>query len=183
VSVKRVRVRRGESTFWARVADHGARGRRAAGDAAFQQVEADMFRMAALFVVERLKPWLLTYLAALLAGGRCDSPAPRAARARRPERGAGCALRTLRATHLQCLRPWASDLLHRGCCAPAGGRAGALTVQLQACGVPVCCDVARMRSGPTPTTTRRSRRARRCRGPASRRTWTRLRMSWCAGFP
>ena len=26
-----------------------------------------MFRMAALFVLERLKPWLLTYLAALLA--------------------------------------------------------------------------------------------------------------------
>lgn len=32
-----------------------------------------MFRMAALFVVERLKPWLMTYLAALLATA---APAP-----------------------------------------------------------------------------------------------------------
>ena len=39
----------------------------------FQQVEVDMFRMAALFVVERLKPWLMTYLAALLATA---APAP-----------------------------------------------------------------------------------------------------------
>ena len=43
------------------------------GDAMFQQVEVDMFRMAALFVVERLKPWLMTYLAALLATA---APAP-----------------------------------------------------------------------------------------------------------
>ncbi|BDA42347.1 probable Na(+)/H(+) antiporter NhaH at N-terminal half [Coccomyxa sp. Obi] len=43
------------------------------GDATFQQVEVDMFRMAALFVVERLKPWLMTYLAALLATA---APAP-----------------------------------------------------------------------------------------------------------
>lgn len=59
--------------------------RAAAGDAVFQQVEADMFRMAALFVLERLKPWLLTYLAALLAV--CpevdNGPALRAARLRR----------------------------------------------------------------------------------------------------
>lgn len=46
---------------------------RADGDATFQQVEIDMFRMAALFVVERLKPWLMTYLAALLATA---APAP-----------------------------------------------------------------------------------------------------------
>ena len=39
----------------------------------FQQVEVDMFRMAALFIVERLKPWLMTYLAALLATA---APAP-----------------------------------------------------------------------------------------------------------
>lgn len=45
----------------------------AGGDAMFQQVEVDMFRMAALFVVERLKPWLMTYLAALLATA---APAP-----------------------------------------------------------------------------------------------------------
>ncbi|CAL5219904.1 g1831 [Coccomyxa viridis] len=45
----------------------------ARGDAMFQQVEVDMFRMAALFVVERLKPWLMTYLAALLATA---APAP-----------------------------------------------------------------------------------------------------------
>jgi hypothetical protein len=45
----------------------------AGGDATFQQVEVDMFRMAALFVVERLKPWLMTYLAALLATA---APAP-----------------------------------------------------------------------------------------------------------
>lgn len=32
-----------------------------------------MFRMAALFVVERLKPWLMTYMAALLATA---APAP-----------------------------------------------------------------------------------------------------------
>jgi len=43
------------------------------GDATFQQVEVDMFRMAALFVVERLKPWLMTYMAALLATA---APAP-----------------------------------------------------------------------------------------------------------
>ena len=43
------------------------------GCAMFQQVEVDMFRMAALFVVERLKPWLMTYLAALLATA---APAP-----------------------------------------------------------------------------------------------------------
>jgi len=70
-----------------------------------------MFRMAALFVVERLKPWLLTYLAALLAGGRCDSPTPHAPRPRRPERGAGCArsarctLRTRAAFKALGLRP------------------------------------------------------------------------------
>jgi hypothetical protein len=117
-----------------------ARGRpRAAGDAAFQQVEADMFRMAALFVVERLKPWLLTYLAALLAGGRCDSPAPRAPRARRPERGAGCArsarcaLRTRAASKALGLRPGQQGLLCSwlwACWCPH--------VQLQACCVPVC---------------------------------------------
>ena len=55
----------------------------------FQKVEVDMFRMAALFVVERLKPWLMTYLAALLAtaapaplirqaSGRSAPPAPAA---------------------------------------------------------------------------------------------------------
>jgi hypothetical protein len=53
------------------IADH--RAVRADGDATFQQVEIDMFRMAALFVVERLKPWLMTYLAALLATA---APAP-----------------------------------------------------------------------------------------------------------
>ncbi len=47
-----------------------------------------MFRMAALFVVERLKPWLLTYLAALLAGcpdPNLDSTPP----PQRPERRGG----------------------------------------------------------------------------------------------
>ena len=43
-----------------------------------------MFRMAALFVLERLKPWLLTYLAALLAFcPEAGAPAARAARLRR----------------------------------------------------------------------------------------------------
>lgn len=52
----------------------------AGGDATFQQVEVDMLRMAALFVVERLKPWLMTYLASLLAASapaHRPSPGPR----------------------------------------------------------------------------------------------------------
>lgn len=66
--------------------------RAAAGDAMFEQVEADMFRMAALFVLERLKPWLLTYLAALLAVcPEVNGPASRAARLRRGSSIPGCA--------------------------------------------------------------------------------------------
>ena len=56
----------------------------AGGDPTFQQVEVDMFRMAALFVVERLKPWLMTYLASLLAtvapAAGTAAASPRAAR-------------------------------------------------------------------------------------------------------
>ena len=81
----------------------------AGGDAMFQQVEVDMFRMAALFVVERLKPWLMTYLAALLAtaapaplirqaSGRCASLAlPRCSGTGRHERHL-CSIRTARDT-------------------------------------------------------------------------------------
>ena len=44
-----------------------------------------MFRMAALFVLERLKPWLLTYLAALLAV--CPEVGGSASRGARLRRG------------------------------------------------------------------------------------------------
>ena len=42
------------------------RARSAAGSAAFQQAEVDMFRMASLFVVERERPRLMAYLAEAL---------------------------------------------------------------------------------------------------------------------
>ena len=40
---------------------------RAAGEAVWEQMELDMFRMAALYVVERLKPQLFSYLTAVLS--------------------------------------------------------------------------------------------------------------------
>ena len=45
----------------------------AAGEAVWEQMELDMFRMAALYVVERLKPQLFSYLTAVLSAA---NPAP-----------------------------------------------------------------------------------------------------------
>ena len=78
----------------------------------FQQVEVDMFRMAALFIVERLKPWLMTYLAALLATAAPDSPGQRQVCLTLPKRYAcirheshPCSNRTARKTSLVgCVR-------------------------------------------------------------------------------
>ena len=46
----------------------------AAGDLAFQQVEVDMFRMAALFVMERSKAQLMDYLVAVLSAAQLPQP-------------------------------------------------------------------------------------------------------------
>ena len=72
----------------------------------FQQVEVDMFRMAALFVVERLKPWLMTYLASLLATvapTATSAPSPRPS-PRAPRCGA-CRATTCQNGHLQWRSP------------------------------------------------------------------------------
>ena len=58
-----------------------------------------MFRMAALFVVERLKPWLMTYLAALVATqAPAAAGAPPFARSS-PRGGLGCARYSAQPAH------------------------------------------------------------------------------------
>ena len=54
----------------------------AAGDEVYQQIEVDMFRMAALYVLERQKPGLVAHLLLCLLQRSQQRPRPQAAAAK-----------------------------------------------------------------------------------------------------